>query len=554
MGEGAQIPAGSGGSTALLQIDTAFVQGRDTPSITTNELISMVPHSWFSTKAKRYGGVFWTLMSSIGLMLANIKDVIILLKNEFRIATAHGSTLDVISLDFFGANKRLRLPRHRKETDDSFRARIKSTLLRPHGTITGIKQSVKEVTGAAPIVVENLNLNDYDSWTGVVQWDDTNKRFYVVPYMPFTAEKSFMPISLYNQTVMGSTSILAFQELSGLPGNTIFNVPGESSLPLSTLGPLVWWFRGDELFNDYGIGGGIDIWRNIAPNINQAAPFQFRWTGVGTRPTVQRNSRFAPCASFPPLGNLSWTTSSGPGGISADEWTLYMVIQSTVWPAPIFTPGNAVQSFLSTSVVGGRAGTMLLGNWYDGANAFPNTEGMLLDYYPGGGAAQEFTDVVVKMPAGFPFLVVVRSKYNGTTVGGRPQADVAVNVNGTGFLNFQRDMLRIATPILGTTAGPNVANFELWEMLRFDVAHSDEQMESVWEYLIEEHLVADGVPVPAAAPNLGTQAWGAKELGAPYEFWVFAFQNPLEAPDDAILDAIDRAKPIATLEHVFIIR
>lgn len=549
------------GSVALVTPETAFVQGRDTHYTITEQLEAMLPPSWFSSIARRRGGVLWALMSAIGLVLANIKDVATLLKTQFRILTATGSTLDIISLDYFGSDKRIRLPRRKNENDTSFRGRIQSMLLLPHGTVTGIKLAVKYVTGAAPLVLENLNLNDYDSWMGVTQWDDTAKKFYVVDYLPYTVggSKIFIPSRTTNQPVLASHSIMAFEDSAGVKGSPIVDFPSEFGLLSYTdqrLGKWVWWFHPAQLQLDFP-APGTDIfeWWNNAPSVDPSfdLPFRFVYPGTGSFPTREVNVNGKACARFGTNGYLIGDpTTPGIGSVSEDEWTLYGVFNVITYPPPNFNTTAKWQRFLTLAGIGYRGGIMVLGTWWRGT-VNPDEGGIFFHYYPDS-APQENITTNIRMPMGYPFMITIRSKPNGNTVGGIPQADLDFWVNGTQYVHTTRDAVPIGQPELGTDLATRESNFELWEMLRFDTAHDDTQLGIVWEHLIASHVVPDGIPVPPVSPNLGTQAWGAKGLSSPYEFFVFTLQNPLGASNEAILDIINRAKPIATREHVFLIK
>lgn len=132
----------------------------------TNELIELVPPSWTNTSAKQQGGVFWALMSGIGLVLATISTIITQAKRQLRVKTASGNYLDIISQDFFGISVDGFLPRIPNEDDDGYRDRILAELLRIRGTVRGVSEAVTMVTDAAPSIFEPFNVVGTGGWGG----------------------------------------------------------------------------------------------------------------------------------------------------------------------------------------------------------------------------------------------------------------------------------------------------------------------------------------------------------------------------------------------------
>lgn len=127
----------------------------------TEELIDLVPTSWFSPFSKKPGGIFWALMSAKGQLLGAMQRIIELAKAQLRIKTATGFYLDVIGEDFFGEN----LGRKPAESDVSYRDRILSEILREKATVGGIRAAVEQLTGAPPEVFEAFNVRSVGCWT-----------------------------------------------------------------------------------------------------------------------------------------------------------------------------------------------------------------------------------------------------------------------------------------------------------------------------------------------------------------------------------------------------
>jgi hypothetical protein len=54
------------------------------------------------------------------------------------------------------------------------------------------------------------------------------------------------------------------------------------------------------------------------------------------------------------------------------------------------------------------------------------------------------------------------------------------------------------------------------------------------------------------APNVGFGGLGGRAFGSPYQFWVFALNNPTGASLATVLKVVQRTRPVATQEHVFV--
>lgn len=96
------------------------------------------------------------LMLGPATSLAFIYGVIAYVRSQTRIKTASAGWLDLISRDFFGAA----LPRLANQSDESFRARIISNILRPRGTRDAIRQALVDVTGKEPWIFEPMRPTD----------------------------------------------------------------------------------------------------------------------------------------------------------------------------------------------------------------------------------------------------------------------------------------------------------------------------------------------------------------------------------------------------------
>jgi hypothetical protein len=80
-----------------------------------------------------------------------------------RISTATDINLEVISSDFLGDG----VPRHPKETDASYRARVKAAIFREMGTRKAVSNAVISVTGITPSIFEPARATDTGGYGAV---------------------------------------------------------------------------------------------------------------------------------------------------------------------------------------------------------------------------------------------------------------------------------------------------------------------------------------------------------------------------------------------------
>lgn len=148
-------------------------------------LRGLLPARWFGDADPLLSG----LLGGMGASWASLYALLGFTAQQTRIATMSGPFLDLTSADFFGAV----LPRKPGESDDGYRARIKSQLLRPRGTRGAVVQVLTDLTGYAPAIVEPWNTGDtggWDTpgfaWDAAGAWGDLNLpwQMFVVAYRP----------------------------------------------------------------------------------------------------------------------------------------------------------------------------------------------------------------------------------------------------------------------------------------------------------------------------------------------------------------------------------
>lgn len=478
---------------ATSNIENIIVAGKSDVEKLTAQLIELVPPSWTSVEAKKRGGVFWTLMAAIATIYSLVNIVIKQVKAQFRLATAAGVFLDAYSQDYFGTGTERALPRGLGETDDSFRARIRAEILRVKATKPGIRRAVAEVTGAAPIIVEDIDINTSSSWTGY----SIDGKSAVAP---FTALSQPMP---YNFGY-GYNSLQLFQNLDGTaPADKI---PVPSTLTLTDNLHFRWKASDVVGLND---GDPMDTWPGYPVALQSSGSQRPLW-----KATV--NSLAVPAVRFDNVDDFMFAPIAGV--TVAKSWTIYIVLQ----PTGNFPGSNSRRHYL-------RTGNLALA----------------AEHYATGKTDYN-VDIGITLHTGVyparrvPVIITMTSSY---TPGGHTQ----ILVNGVPCA-YEYNSLYIANLYLGKVA-EHPSDADYFEIIGYKVQHTPEQMNEVHSYLFYQYAIQDLYRV---SPNPGNGSFGGRQFGTPYNFYVFALNNPNAAPAASVLNTVRRTKPIGTVEHVFV--
>jgi hypothetical protein len=118
----------------------------------TRRIKAVLPTGWFADTSP----VLDSILSGVSQVWVWIYDWIAYAKSQTRVETASGLWLDLITLDYFGPG----LPRRSGETDNHFRHRIKSNLLRERVTRSAIITVLTELTGRPPKIFEPAHCLD----------------------------------------------------------------------------------------------------------------------------------------------------------------------------------------------------------------------------------------------------------------------------------------------------------------------------------------------------------------------------------------------------------
>lgn len=116
-------------------------------------LKTQIPRGWFASAAAVRNAVF----GGAADIFAWIYALIGIAKLQMRLATAQGYFLDLTAYDYFAPSY---LRRKSGQGDDVFRARIKKALLRERVTRRGMIDTVADLTGTPPIVLEPWSTQD----------------------------------------------------------------------------------------------------------------------------------------------------------------------------------------------------------------------------------------------------------------------------------------------------------------------------------------------------------------------------------------------------------
>jgi hypothetical protein len=115
-------------------------------------LKATLPTRWFPDTTPVLDAVLAGLAKAWAALYTLLAEV----RLQSRITTATGRFLDGAAADFFGT----RLPRRLTETDDAFRTRIKTALLRDHVTRGALSTALQDLTGRTPVIFEPARITD----------------------------------------------------------------------------------------------------------------------------------------------------------------------------------------------------------------------------------------------------------------------------------------------------------------------------------------------------------------------------------------------------------
>lgn len=118
----------------------------------TQRQLALLP-PWFGLDAPDLTAILQG-SASINLFIYNLQ---LYLRQQMRLQTMTGDTLDIFAQDYFGED----LERHAYESDDVYRKRIKISLLRPGVTEQAMIQVLTNLTGRAPVIWVAANSGSY---------------------------------------------------------------------------------------------------------------------------------------------------------------------------------------------------------------------------------------------------------------------------------------------------------------------------------------------------------------------------------------------------------
>ncbi|NIE79253.1 hypothetical protein [Asaia sp. As-1742] len=124
----------------------------------------LLPQGWFPA----YRGdeleeapVLQALLTGFGAVLAYIWQLMGVVRAQTRLGTTSGAFLDMALIDYFGSGKTARLP---LEKDSHLRRRIAADLVAPRNTRQAVSDAVRQISGAAPRIIETGTVRDCGAW------------------------------------------------------------------------------------------------------------------------------------------------------------------------------------------------------------------------------------------------------------------------------------------------------------------------------------------------------------------------------------------------------
>jgi hypothetical protein len=120
-------------------------------------LKNALPSGWFGDSTP----VLDTLLGGISVSWINLLALLQYVRCQTRLTTATGVWLDLTADDYFGIN----LARESNESDDSFRGRISSALVRERCTRSAVESVLLDLTGRPPTIFEPGNSSDTGSYS-----------------------------------------------------------------------------------------------------------------------------------------------------------------------------------------------------------------------------------------------------------------------------------------------------------------------------------------------------------------------------------------------------
>lgn len=119
-------------------------------------MLAVLPRRWFADPSPETPTFLQALLSEFGVAWSAIYLLLAQVQLLARIATVSGAFLDMVSVDFFGAN----LPRRAGEADGPFLMRVQQEMLRPRATRSALSLILLELTGQAATIFEPVRPAD----------------------------------------------------------------------------------------------------------------------------------------------------------------------------------------------------------------------------------------------------------------------------------------------------------------------------------------------------------------------------------------------------------
>jgi hypothetical protein len=209
-------------------------------------LKSVLPASWFPDPASNE----WAFLQGFANISSWLYGLITFAKQQTRVSTASGIFLDLMAFDFFGRA----YGRSPLQTDASFSAGIRATLLAPKATRPGLVYALTQLTGRAPTIfypawgpdtggygeavrIDRASVGTYFDSTGTLQTATINQARYTYNPLNLAAGATLLVEGAVTNATINSAGVGAVAGTPGvMPSGWFSSVAGTVGLSTQIVG------------------------------------------------------------------------------------------------------------------------------------------------------------------------------------------------------------------------------------------------------------------------------------------------------------------------------
>lgn len=164
-----------------------------------------LPQGWFPNTS---GTRIYAILSGFASVLATIYGFVAYTKLQTRIATSTDGFLDLAGQDYYGTT----LPRLLSETDGSYSARLRANLTKPSNTKLAISETIQNIAGFAPRVMEPWNNGDTGGYD--ISFFDVDTASNPARYDPSLRATIFIESRLPQDASIGNAPMPAYDAVA----------------------------------------------------------------------------------------------------------------------------------------------------------------------------------------------------------------------------------------------------------------------------------------------------------------------------------------------------